>query len=261
MISPPTPVVPAAIIHDWVGPFGAPTENARIPVSPPSDGSSLLTTVTNWIANPSLETNTTNWSAVLGSTLTRTRDAAKFGAYSLKVETPNAVAGEGVQVTTAGSMTPLFPVPDHPSSPQYRRFTGSVYIGGVWAGDLDVVTILTLDDASTVTSPVAKQSSPSESFGRIVTEPVAVPAGLSPASIRIEITTHDMQAALFYVDGASVVESQIPAVYFDGDVGGGDSYWSSTAHASPSLKYLDYYNNQPTVDWDVASVDDWTEVS
>jgi hypothetical protein len=259
LLTPPDPVVEEGTIPIWSGPEGQPVENSRFPVSPPPNGSAFLTSVPNWLRNPSLETNSTDWSAILGSTLVRDRSVAMYGAWALKVNTPNAAVGEGVKVVSVADPN-FVPLPYNVTGVT-RTFIGSIHVLGSWTGMLNIDMDYELLPGHNIVTATRKQvAAINTRFQRVVLDPLPTPAGSTPFQLTLKVTTNQQNAANFWVDGAMIVESQVPVPYFDGDVTGGDSYWTGTAQGSVSQKFLHYTNNQTQADWFVDEVDDWTTV-
>ena len=178
--------------------------------------------VTNLCTNPSLETNTTNWSATGGATITRTAAKQRRGAYSLQI-TPGAGAfdgafGSGVTVIgqqryslsldflgQAGQKYRIYVAnTTGQAQSQYKVFTATGYWQRVGMSYQDMFT-----------------------------------AGIS-VQRRLYVTKNGgANTGAFYVDGVLFTNTPKPTTYFDGDSRGfsptvTEFFWLGTPHGSQS---------------------------
>lgn len=167
---------------------------------------------TNYVKNPSARYDTTGWSAV-GSTLTRTLDAARFGIASFKVVTGGAALYEGLYYRVnalAGVSDPI---------------TVSAYVRGT--GHVRIRLIDNPAGPEFVSSEVPLRA---DKWTRISV------SGRCTGSndLRLYVETTKIKAVTFYVDGAQMERKPYPTTYCDGDQEG--CRWNIMAHNSHSLR-------------------------
>lgn len=172
----------------------------------------------NLLTNPSVETNTTGWSAhAAGTTITRVTDYAAFGSYSGKVITPGTT-NEGVRwtVTTQTSASTEYTLS------MWLRGSGTVKLrfydsdaGYQWGPAITLTPTWTRHDYTAT-------------FG-------------TGAARYVYVVTSTAQAVTFYVDGVQLEQKAHPTTYCDGSLGDGYT-WSGTAHASTSTRTLTALN-------------------
>ena len=177
----------------------------------------LLGYRTNWVSNPSFETNTTRWSAVAGATLSRDTVNYRSGIASLKVVNASAsaaqysdlplVAGSGFYTISAyvkletGATTANYFI----RQLQYENIGGPT----VSAGNLGIQSLSVTGNWVRLTGTINKAATANFLNFRIVTA---------------STTSGD----IFYVDDVVVEKGNAAGTYFDGDTG----FWAGTAHAS-----------------------------
>jgi hypothetical protein len=177
----------------------------------------LLGYRTNWVSNPSFETNTTSWSAVAGATLSRDTVNYRSGIASLKVVNASAsaaqysdlplVAGSGFYTISAyvkletGATTANYFI----RQLQYENIGGPT----VSAGNLGIQSLSVTGNWVRLTGTINKAATANFLNFRIVTA---------------STTSGD----IFYVDDVMVEKGNAAGTYFDGDTG----FWAGTAHAS-----------------------------
>jgi len=177
----------------------------------------LLGYRTNWVENPSFETNITGWSAVSSATLSRDTVNYRSGIASLKVVNASSsaaqysnlplVAGSGFYTISAyvkletGATTANY----------YLRQLQYENIGGpsVATGNLGIQSLSVTGDWVRLSGTFNKAAAANYLNFRIVTN---------------SSTSGD----IFYVDDVMVEKGNTAGAYFDGDTG----FWSGTEHAS-----------------------------
>jgi hypothetical protein len=171
----------------------------------------------NWVSNPSFEVDTTGWSAVAGSTLSRDTVNYRSGVASLKVvnATTSAaqysniplVAGSGSYTISAyvkletGATTANYFI----RQLQYENIGGST----VAAGNIGIQSLSVTGSWVRLTGTISKA------------------ATANYLSIRV-VTASTTGGDIFYVDDVMVEKGNTAGTYFDGDTG----FWAGTAHDS-----------------------------
>lgn len=189
---------------------------------------------TNLITNPSIETNTTGYSAYSGTTLTRSSSQAYMGTYSLRVQGTGA-SGQGVELA-AITVTP---------NTSYI-FSFYVYSASAPAEDYNpsttresIIPQINLNVSGTTSGQV--HIAVRNEWVRCWQE---VQAGASDTSLTLRILTNTTITADWYIDCLMFEQKNItsstsqygwPTTYCDGAMGAGHS-WSGTAHASTSSR-------------------------
>ena len=177
----------------------------------------LLGYRTNWVENPSFETNTTGWSAVAGATLSRDTVNYRSGVASLKVVNSSAsaaqysnlplVAGSGFYTISAyvkletGATTANYFI----RQLQYENIGGPT----VSAGNIGIQSLSVTGNWVRLTGTINKA------------------ATANYLSLRI-VTASTTSGDIFYVDDVMVEKGDTAGTYFDGDTG----FWTGTAHDS-----------------------------
>lgn len=167
------------------------------------------------IANPSLETNTTDYTAV-GGTITRTNEDSFWGAYSLKVAV--TVENDGVRYTNTNTVL----------------VSGSAYTLTFWANVPDDKNMISYI-ASTAGVIQPNQVFDFVGTGRWQRYDFNFTSNGS-AQRRIYIVTGDNNGSdtvTWYVDGLMLVPGS-RQTYIDGDQGG--SEWNGAQHASTATR-------------------------
>lgn len=175
---------------------------------------------TNLITNPSFETNTTNWTAVVAS-IARSATQQRYGAYSLAI-TMTTGTGDGAYYGTI-SLT-----------------SGTTYTASMW---VYAPPGMPLKLYFATTAGVTLMTTRFIGIGRwqrvIVTY-----AETSTTTRRVYITKDaSTRTGVVYIDGAQVEAKSYPTTYCDGDQPGlvpnqfPPAYsWSGTPHASTSTR-------------------------
>jgi len=171
---------------------------------------------TNLGANPSLETNTTKWSAVgSGASIARNNTQARFGRYSLAVTTGTSAlggayyytAGAGISVGTSTSYTVSVYIYNPSDDARLAIWNNS----SVELGNLQVL-------ASAQWKRVEK----------------TITTGTS-SSIHVRVTNDNSGVSqVLYVDAIQVEQKTAAGTYCDGDQEG--CSWSGVEHGSTSLR-------------------------
>lgn len=179
----------------------------------------------NLALNPSLEVNTTGWSAMAG-TISRVATYQRFGTYSLKC-LPTAAVNDGIYYgATASTLIPT-------TAGQW--YTASFYIKG--AGGY-AYKVYWADFAGNQIGQ-AKTFFMGADWMRIINVSWFE---TQSTSRRLYITKNNQaQIFPFYVDGLLVENKAYSTTYFDGDsvgyvVGQTDFYWNGPRHASISTR-------------------------
>jgi hypothetical protein len=177
----------------------------------------LLGYRTNWVSNPSFETNTTGWSAVAGATLSRDTVNYRSGIASLKVVNSSAsaaqysnlplVAGSGFYTISAyvkletGATTANYQI----RQLQYENIGGPT----VASGNVGIQSLSVTGNWVRLSGTITKAAAANFLNFRIVTA---------------STTSGD----IFYVDDVMVEKGDTAGTYFDGSTG----FWAGTAHDS-----------------------------
>ena len=199
-----------------------------------SKAASFGCAATNLWVNPSIETNTVGYTALLAAVLTRVAGISEIGAYSLESVTPGAAAGEGWQTPTGMAGMAVVAAQNYTFS-LYLQGSGVVIQRISWytaAGVFISNTDQTVTIQSTFTRSCLSATAPALS-----------------AFASISIITNAIQAVTFYADALQFENFRYATPYIDGSLGTGYA-WTGAAHASTSTRaaaYIDY-NNLTTLD-------------
>jgi hypothetical protein len=177
----------------------------------------------NYITNPSLEVDTTNWFGFGSATLARTTGEFNTGSASLSVTNSSA---SGAQFGNSGTMIPLVA--------GEGTYYLSVYVKlGVGAAESTYFLRALQYEAQDSGSTVAAATLGSQSLlytGNWVrlSGSFTKNAGANFAIIRVA-TGSTTAGEIFYVDSVMLEKSDTLKSYFDGGSGG---FWSGSANAS-----------------------------
>lgn len=187
---------------------------------------------TNYVTNPSFETNTTGWTALLSAILSRTQGQLPWvGDWSLRVQTPGS--------STSGA-----------------AFTHTTSAGGVWTASAHVRSYVLADvgkNASLVMDIVyTDATSDRVSVNHVITEEwtrltVTATANAGKTVSNVVVASRDMlsQATHSWLLDGVQLENRALTPYCDGSlgaisggtwVGGIGHAWTGTAHASTSQR-------------------------
>ncbi len=177
---------------------------------------------TNFLSNPSVETNTTSWTAQLGATLARYAGAAYVGAYSLRIT--------HVASTTSGAST-LY------TTSTQGTYTASCYLKAYSAADvgLNCSLLMRFTYSDATTSDVSVNHTLTTAWTRV--QVTATTNGAKTLS-NITVFVRDLLSGAAHdslVDAVQLENSSFAGAYLDGSLGNGHS-WSGTAHASTSSR-------------------------
>lgn len=183
---------------------------------------------TNYVENPSLGTDTTGWTALLGTTISRSLVQARFGKASLYCNCPGAAPREGA-FYAANIGQSLQPV------------TGSLYVRGFGK----VRIYIRADDNSQEWLGKPIQLHPDFWIRLQVTGFIGA---VAETDMRVGVLTDYNHKAQFYVDGAQLELKGHVTTYCDGDlelelpVHGGTPYfeWVGQRHATRSFRSASY---------------------
>jgi hypothetical protein len=176
----------------------------------------------NLIRNPSVETNSTDWSS-LNSTVTRDGTGNAFGAWQMKATTTN-VTNSGIQYDPGAGNRPVVTAGVPVTVSGYLRLgaAGSKLISLLfrWFTAADA-------ELTTVGSDVTVNSTSYSRFSATATPPVTA------ARVLIRVATSGAQGVFdFYIDALMLEVGSSASPYIDGDQSG--AAWNGTAHASTS---------------------------
>ncbi len=193
---------------------------------------------TNLIANPSIETNTTGWAALMSATLTRVSTDSYIGEYSLKIDTPGATTGGasvGASTSTHGTYTGQLRHKAASSGSVGRSMT--LYVRATYTDsttDETTVTVPLEEDWAFCSASHATNTGKTLSAVNILFRDAASGAALScfVDAVQLEAKAY----ATPYCDGSLGLNAQQAAsASTSGTVWNGHS-WSGTEHASSSSR-------------------------
>lgn len=181
-------------------------------------------TRTNLCINPSLETNTTNWSVGTSGTIVQSTAASYVGSSS------GLLTANGTRTLYGGVSIPT-PVAGYP-------YTVSFYVRAVsttanWRAAIDWNRASGFISTSNGTA----ESVISSGWTRVSVTGTA-PAGTTSAFAYAITSTTPANGFQSYVDGALFEQSSTLDTYFDGDTSQ-SAQWTGTAHGSTSVLYQD----------------------
>jgi hypothetical protein len=202
---------------------------------------------TNWVPNPSFETNTTGWTIVSGGTMTRVSDLAFSGTYSLELEDTSTPTGVSIAMTNwipvvsgQGVYVAFRALARQANASVNVQVVFRDSIGGEISGfhpDLDVGVTTNSFEWTTCSDYMEAE----------------------PGSVECRIfalfttTTGAATGDKWLVDAFELRIDQPLDGYFDGD--SPDSSWTGTAHASASVReaiHPDYFQSHDSEDFTVA---------
>ena len=172
---------------------------------------------TNLGTNPSLESDTTRWTAQgTGASITRDNTQARFGKYSLKITSGTSALGGAYYYSSASGI----------SVSTSTAYTASVYI----YNPNDDARLAVWNNTPTQLSSLSIV--PSAQWKRVE---LPFNTGTSSSSIHIRITNDNSSVShILYVDGIQIEQKSAATTYCDGDQEG--CSWSGVSHASTSLR-------------------------
>lgn len=195
--------------------FGQVSSQPSSPISNPPYALVVDLAATNLVTNPSIETNTTGWSASgANASISRITSDAFSGSACLRVQVSPAAASQGV-VSSSMTVSP-----------------STSYIFSVWlrdpAGSSSCVLSMTGNNSG-ATSVTVGITSTWKRYWVIKT------TNGSDTSATVSVTTSGSSTMDIRLDAACLEAGTAPSMYFDGSLGAGHS-WSGTAHASTSSR-------------------------
>jgi len=173
----------------------------------------LPSALQNLVSNPSVERNTTGYSAKSGGTLSRVATQQRFGAWSIQY-TPTSSVNDGMYYATA-SLT------------SGRTYTFSIYVKGVNG----IPYRIYFADTSGNMLGTAKQFTGNGVWQRI--EVAYTETATNSRRVYVE-KDNSASVGAFYGDGLQVEEAAAATDYCDGDQPG--CSWIGAWHASNSLR-------------------------
>jgi hypothetical protein len=178
----------------------------------------VISTRTNLLTNPSVETNTTGWTAVTSTLSQDNTNGAIAGTQALKVITSGSASGEGV-IVGANSTLSLVP------------FSGQI---SVWAA-AGVSMFIGIRFNAGGTGQVTQVFTGNGAWQTLTLN--NVPSISGTTLVQLMVRTNTTIATTFWVDAAILEQAAATTSYFDGSTtsSGNTSYsWTGTAHASTS---------------------------
>jgi len=190
-------------------------------------------TTTNWLANPSLETNTTGWTrqTASASAMTRSNAQAKFSSYSLAV---TASASSNYQVYTNSYFPSIITLSGSDTVSSYLSGGESVTVSAYVYGPAGTYTIgcgtSTTSSLTTLLGVSAAGDTAIDSGGSFVVPlntwtrihtTVQVPkftTGTTPINLYLHIGSN-LTSGTYYVDGAQMEFGTTPTPFVDPSVG------------------------------------------
>ena len=195
---------PTTLVESFNGSLGALTGAGAIRYN---GGLWLEEGTTNWLRNPSLEANTTDWAGNASAAIARSSDWAEVGIYSLLTDTPNATFPEGCQASTANNI----------NQAGGTSWALSATVQG--AGTLNLFGILNYSDASSSTG--ASSNFAASTTPLRVSRVIAATAAKTISQILLRIRTASQQDVNFYTDAAQVENKPYATSYCDSTLGTG----------------------------------------
>jgi hypothetical protein len=173
--------------------------------------------------NPSTETNTTLWTVVGGSTITRSLTHASRGHYSAKVVTAAAATSGMTQATAAGLAG--------------AAGTSVTVSADVWVESetARVSVTLTYTVGSLTTAVTTYSTLGAWNHYEVTAE---VEAGKTLDSVTFTVLGTNGTASTLYVDALQIEQTAYATSYMDGDQPG--VQWTGTAHGSTSVRSAQY---------------------
>ncbi len=185
-----------------------------------ADAILMWSAVTNLLTanQSSFESGTTGATAVNSATLTQSSAEAWNGTYSLEVQTPGAVVGEGVYVNITSTTA---------SDP----YSGSVYVMG--SGTVEVYFYDATNSVTGTTQTITLTGSWQRVFNASLTL-----GSVASTDLRLYVVTSgSAQAVTFYVDGVQLEQSGFSNVW---QVGGTARDADALTLATPSYLSVDH---------------------
>lgn len=182
----------------------------------------LLGYRTNWVPNPSFETDTVRWESSSGDAITRTTSEAFTGSASLEIENSNA---SYAQLGNSSSyMVPLSAGDGDYSLSAYVKLASGNTNANYYLRYLQYTAI---GGASVASGNIGTQAlTDSDGWVRLSGTVTKSPAA-NYILIRV-VTSSTTNTDVFYVDGVMLEKGNL-GVYFDG---GTDGFWSGTENNS-----------------------------
>lgn len=230
---------PSTGAYPWTGSGGG-VYFREATVAKAATSGALGTLRTNLVPNPSFETNTTNWSAGVNTTLGRNTSVAAVGTASLAITAVAAGTFEAVSNTIAVTGTTNYAV-------QARFRAGTT--------GRTVRLSVQFNDATShvISTPVLASGTDTTSGWTTLSGIVTSPGTATAMRVRL-VAEGGSIGDVQYIDAVMVEQANSVGTYFDGSTAaaGGFTYaWTGTAHASTSTatsSNLAYIDPVPYVD-------------
>lgn len=185
--------------------------------------------IANLIKNPSVETDTTDYTGVNNASLLRTNaSVARYGQYGLVVTKVTDTVQYRLEIVNGTAPT------------QSLDYTASIYVRGIGAMVGKRVRIELAEDggASAQAGTTGSYTTLTEHLQRLSVTRNIVEADRTQLILIIRREDADIVTTeQWVVDGAQIEQASSANVYCDGDQPGGS--WSGTAHASSSSRAAD----------------------
>lgn len=184
---------------------------------------------TNLVTNPSFETNTTGWTAVLGCTIARSTAQAYAGTASL------AVTMTGTGSAVAGQPSTLY-VPATPGV----SYVASAYVRAATVVRQMRVAVSFYDSAKALLSGGGYGlfvTNTTSDWTRVSSNVSVAPVGTAFVTVSVGVISPVVAGEVHYVDAVLLEQAVTIGSYFDGsttDTTDSEYAWTGTAHASTS---------------------------
>lgn len=183
---------------------------------------------TNFIQNPSVETNTTGWAAQgIGSTIEKVTSDYFWGASSILVKQSGATANAGVQYSVPGT-TPLA---------ASKTYTVSVWVKAKEAGKTLRLLFRELTEAGGTVGDTTVEFVTTGNWQRVEATRTF---GSTGRDAIIFVRNSAAFAFEAWVDALQLEEAAAATEYFDGD--SGPTAWTGTPHESTSTRSAEAFD-------------------
>jgi hypothetical protein len=164
--------------------------------------STAVSTVANYVQNPSAETNTTDYSLSTG-TLTQSAVKAKYGTYSLRCNVPTAGASLTYAIPGTSGLAPSL------------AYTASLWISSNIGESFSLALVELTSAGATVATTSDTLTVAGTAFQRV---DVTAVFGATGVDARLVLThTGTTTPVIFYVDGVQLEQAASASTYADGD--------------------------------------------
>lgn len=196
-------------------------------LAPPADTpDGHLPGATNYVPNPSAETNLSTIHEAGAATLTRVTSEHWDGNWAVQVDTPGSVSGEGIWW----------------NAPSFNFYLGGpILVGSVSLKGNNSPDALFLraeyTDLTTQDSAVIVPSLSSTAWKRLTTPPLRTDPNRTLVRVNVRVVTSSARAIRFWADGCQIEQGTEATSFVQGDYG--DPYWRWAGQAHASISYRD----------------------